>query len=314
MGPLLHLACQASAAADEDALSILKASYQENVFRSLRQKAAERKLSNLLISHDLPFSLLKGLGLAEQLYDDPNARQSKDVDILIPADRCGQVIRLMNDRGYRYRSYAVKRTKLFELSRQDMDIKLFKDLTFFDPDLSVVIELHSRLFKFEPNGLTDDFNESVKSGPTPSLSNSFYCLYLILHGTLAMWPRLKWLVDLSIMVRKMPVQSRQEMMEIADSFGCEAAVAASIFMAEELFPGSLDDDWQLLLAPFQQDNNLRKLQDLFYECLTASEIIRPSIPLKSFLLSGAADLVFPGKIGLIDTVIKRFVKSLAVRI
>jgi hypothetical protein len=316
VGPLLHLAWQRSAdmAADKNASAILKTSYQANVFGSLRQKAAERKIANLLISHSVPFSFLKGRGLAEQLHDDPTVRQSKDVDILVSPDRSRQAIKLLNHEGYIFKSDTLRRKKRIELTRQDMELKFFKDITFIDPAVSVPIELHGRLFKFEPKGLTNDFNDSVRSTAVPLLSNSFYCLYLILHGSLAMWPRLKWLVDLSIMARKMPVQSRLQMMDIAKFYGCEVAVAASILMAEEIFSGSLDDDWQSLLEPFQKDENLLKMQGLYYECLEANAVGRPSYPLKSFLLSGAADLVFPGKIGLFETLFKRFVNSLAVRI
>lgn len=316
VGPLLHVACQGCAdiVVDKKALLILKSSYQENVYTSLRQKAVERKLSNLLNSHSVPFSFLKGRGFAEQLHDNPAARQSKDVDILVSPERSSEVIKLLNETGYIYRSYSLRSNKLFELSRQEMDIKLFKDLTFFDPDLSVPIELHRRLFKFEPNRLTADFNDSVKFRATPSLSNSFYCLYLILHGALTFWPRLKWLVDLSIMARKMPAQTRLEMMDIAKSYGCEVAVAASLFMTEDIFSGSLDDEWQSLLDPFKKDQFRLKVQDLYYETLTASAAGRPSLPLKSFMLSGSADLIFPGRIGLFESLFGRFMNSLVIRI
>lgn len=316
VGPLLHLACQGRADTEPDraALLLLKSAYQANVYASLRQKAVEGKISELLIKHSVPFSFLKGRGLAEQLHRDPAARLSKDVDILVSTDRSSEVIKLMNNNGYIYKSYGRKPNKRLELARQDMDIKLFKDLTFFDSNLSVPIELHCRLFKFEPDGLTNGFHETVKTTPVPSLSNSFYCLYLILHGTLAMWPRLKWLVDLSIMLRKMPIESRLEMMDIAKSYGCDVAIAASILTTEEIFSGSLDDDWQSLLEPFRMDGHLREMQGLYYECLTANTVSRPSYPLKSRLLSGSADLVFPGKISLLETLLRRFMNSLAVRI
>lgn len=315
VGPLLHMACQgADMATNEGVLSLLNSSYQENVYATLRQGAVEKRLADLLIAESVPFWFLKGRGLAEQLYRNPATRQSKDVDILVSTDRSSEVIELLNDNGYIYKSHGPKSKKMLELARQGMDIKLFKDLTFRDPDLPVPIELHGRLFKFEPNGLTSDFRKAVKSTTIPSLTNSFYCLYLILHGTLAMWPRLKWLVDLSVMARKMPVQVRQEMMVLAEAYGCGTAVAASILFAEELFPGSLDADWQALLEPFQREAQLPRMKGLYYECLTAKTIIRPSYPLKASLLSGAADLVFPGKIGLFETLFKRLAGSLAARI
>jgi len=316
VAPLLHLACQncADLAADEKASAILRSSYQDNVYANLRQKAVERNISDLLISHSVPFSFLKGRGLAEQLHNDPAVRQSKDVDILVAPDRSRQVIQIFNDEGYIYKTPALRGKKLFARSRQDMDIKLFKDLTFLDPKFMVPIELHCRLFAFEPNRLTADFNDSVRLRAIPSLSNSFYCLYLILHGALALWQRLKWVVDLSIMARKMAMHNRLEMMDIAKSFGCEVTVAASLLMAEEIFPGSLDDEWQVLLSTYERHESLLRIQGFFYQSLMTASDEKSMLSLKSFVLSGPADFVFPGKISPLESLFKRFMISLSIRI
>lgn len=316
VGPLLHIARQSCAdiTAESNAASILKSAYQQNGYAGLRQQAAEKKISTLLTAHSVPFSFLKGRGLAEQLHDDSTVRQSKDVDILIPTDQSRQAIELMNQEGYIFKSNTVKRREKPELARQDMELKRFKDITFVDPAFSVPIELHHRLFKFEPKTLTTDFNEAVQFNASPSLSNSFYCLYLVLHGALAMWPRLKWVVDLSVMARHMPVHIRLEMMDIATSYGCDKAVAASLLMTEEVFPDSLDDEWHLLLNTYRKDKPVKEMVALFYETLTANDNGRPSLPLKSFILSGSADIVFSGKIGMIEIMLARFLNSVFVRI
>ncbi|WP_173205852.1 nucleotidyltransferase family protein [Sphingopyxis sp. BSNA05] len=316
VGPLLHLAMQSSAdvTADDNASSILETAYQNNIFAGLKQKAAEKNISKLLNAHSVPFSILKGRGLAEQLHDDSTARQSKDVDILIPPDQSRQTIELLNREGYIYKATTMRRTERPVLRRQDTEIRRFKDITFVDPAFSVPIELHQRLFKFEPPSLTEDFSESVKFNAIPSLSNSFYCLYIVLHGALAMWPRLKWLVDLSILARKMPADNRREMLEIASAFGSATAVAASLLLAEQVFPDSLDDEWLAILNPYQEGNDTGELTGLFYQTLTAEANGRPILPLKSSILSGSADIIFSGKVGLVDTVLARVLNSIFARI
>ncbi|ATW03844.1 nucleotidyltransferase family protein [Sphingorhabdus sp. YGSMI21] len=316
VGPLLHLATQGSAdvTADDNASSILETAYQNNIFAGLKQKAAEKNISKLLNAHSVPFSILKGRGLAEQLHDDSTARQSKDVDILISPDRTRQAIGLLNDQGYIYKPYSLRRKKMFELARQDMEIKLFKDLTFLDPTFSVPIELHNRLFAFEPKTLTKDFSQSIKFTLNPQLTESFYCLYLILHGALAMWPRLKWVVDLSIIARKMPAQRRIEMLNIAASYGCDEAVAASLLMVESVFAGSLDDEWQLLLNQHRNNERLHQIKNWFYESLIASEIGRSVLPLSRYMSIGSAGFVFPGNINIIENFFRRWMASLTIRI
>ena len=126
--------------------------------------------------------------------------------------------------------------------------------------------------------------------------------------------KVKWVVDLSVMARKMPMRNRREMMDIAKFYRCDVAVAASLLITEEIFAGSLDDEWQVLLKEGQKDEQLHKMKDLFYETLTAGALGRVSLPLKSYLLSGSADFIFPGSIGLFDSLVTRFLLSLSLRI
>lgn len=316
VGPLLHLACQGSEDifAEEAALSILQSSYRQNCLRNLHQQAVKKRLSDLLLSHSVPFSFLKGDGLAEQLYDDPTVRLSKDVDVLIPSDCLQLVIRIMRKNGYMYKPYTVRRKKIFEKMRQNMDAKIFKDLAFIDPIFQVPIELHVRLFQIEPNNLTNDFNEAIKLTKNPSIYNGFYCLYLILHGANARWQRLKWVIDLSILARKMRLQSRLEMMSIAKSYNCEIAVAASLLMTEAIFPGSLDDDWQMLLGSYRQDKRVHHIKELFYQTLKARDLAIPRRSVREFILPDNVDFIFPGKISLLERFFVRSIASLSIRI
>ncbi|WP_321327399.1 nucleotidyltransferase family protein [uncultured Parasphingorhabdus sp.] len=316
VGPLLHMAMQncADITATGPAATLLESACQKNLIASLKQKAAEQRISKLLKDHSIPFTVLKGRGLAQQLHDNSAVRRSKDIDILISPDRSRQAIAMMNQQGYIYKSATLKRTEIPQSIRQKMELKRFKDITFIDPAVSVPIELHQRLFKFEPRDLTGDFNNSVQFDAQPSLSNSFYCLYLVLHGSLAMWPRLKWVVDLSIVARNMPADNRLEMLSIAATYGCDTAVAASLLMTEQVFPDSLDDGWQQILKPYMKARNTAELKDLFFETLTADTNGRPNLPWKSSLLSGSADIIFSGKIGLMDSTRARVLNSVFARI
>lgn len=316
VGPLLHLAYQGSddISAEEAALPILQSSYRQNCLRILHQKAVKKRLSDLLLSHSVPFSFLKGDGLAEQLYDDPTVRLSKDVDVLIPSDCSQLVIRLLQKNGYIYKPYTLRRKKIFEKIRRNIDINISKDLTFFDPIFLEPIELHIRLFQIEPNTLINDFNESIKFSKNPSIYNGFYCLYLILHGAHARWQRLKWVIDLSILARKMPLESRLEMMSIAKSYNCEMSVAASLLMTEVIFPGSLDDEWQMLLSSYQREKRVHHIKQLFYETLTAGSLAKPRRSAKEYILPFNINYIFPEKIDILKYFFIRFSASISYRV
>lgn len=316
VGSLLHSACrdQPHLQFEGQAKSLLGEAYQANVLKGLRQKATEKNMSELLGAHSIEFSFLKGHGLSAQLFGDPSSRQSSDVDILIPGTRAGEAIKLLNSRGFRYQPYTYRSRRLLSAIRQKQDMEIFKDLIFIHPDYDVPVELHRRLFQFEPKGLTEDFRNSFGFEIVPKISNAHYCLYLILHGAVCLWKRMKWLADLSLLARSMPHEVRREVMTIARKFGCEVAVSSSLTFAERIFPGSRDEDWKALTADLQNHPHSRKLGDLFLEMLSSENIRHPPLPLKAYLTSSVADLIFPGKIDLLPNIIRRYMASLSLRV
>lgn len=316
VGPLLHSACQHQQHLKfaGQARSLLRESFEANVLNGLRQKATERKMSELLSAHGLDFSFLKGLGLSAQLYPDPAVRQSSDVDILVPADQSGLAIKLLNTEGFDHIPYTYRRRRLLPAIRQKQDMEIFKDLIFRHPDFDVPVELHKRLFQFEPKGLTEEFGRSIRFEMVPTISNAHYCLYLILHGAVCLWKRMKWLADLSLLVRNMPHDLRCEVMSIARKFGCEIAVSSSLLFAERIFPGSLDENWKSLTATFEDHPHSHKLEGLFLDMMASERIRHPSLPLKAYLTSSVADLIFVGKIDLMPNMIRRYLASLSLRI
>ncbi len=92
------------------------------------------------------------------------------------------------------------------------------------------------------------------------------------------------------------------------------AVAASLLMTEDVFPGSLDDDWQILLGSYKHDKRVYHIKELFYETLTASELAMPRRSVKEFILPDNVGFIFPKKISLLKSFFMRLVASLSMRI
>lgn len=316
VGSLLHGACQhrQHLKFEGRAKSLLHETYEANVLQGLRQKATEKKMSELLSAHSIEFSFLKGHGLSAQLYDDPGIRQSSDVDILIPGAQAGSAIKLLNAEGFDHEPYTYRNRRLLPAIRQRQDMEIFKDLRFIHPDYDVPVELHKRLFQFEPKGLTEDFSKSVGFEMVPRISDGHYCLYLILHGAVCLWKRIKWVADLSLLARKMPYDLRSDVMLIAKKFGCEIAVSSSLLFAERIFPGSLDANWKAQIAALENHPHSQKLEGLYLEMLTSENIRHPSLPLRAYLTSSVADLIFVGKMDFLPSFIRRSMASLSLRL
>lgn len=96
VGALLYKATRHHENISERAASLLSATYHKNTRSILAQRAALQKITKLLEDHAIPFSTLKGLGIADQIYDDPQTRQSKDIDIQIPPDASRLAIHLLS--------------------------------------------------------------------------------------------------------------------------------------------------------------------------------------------------------------------------
>lgn len=316
IGPLLHSACQEMPEVDiEDAAkSQLEASFRSNALAELRHKAVEQKLIGLFLDHDISFTFLKGRGLSQQLYGNSPVRVAKDIDILVSSDQIQTAIALLNEGGFKYRPYSLGNGKVGAVARQYQDLRIHKDLTFHDPQYSVPIEVHQRPFQYLPNDLAAKFNESLGFAPVPPISNAHYCLYLFLHGSMTFWHRLKWVADLSILVRKSDESVACETIDLAMRYRCSHAVAASLRLTEQVFPGSLSDRWLAVVQEYEDDPSAGALFDLNWRTLNDVEQRRPKLPFKAFLSSGPADLIFPGQIPFIPSAINRWFGSLTMRI
>ncbi|MEP6444182.1 MAG: nucleotidyltransferase family protein [Hyphomicrobiales bacterium] len=314
VGPILYKALEQICATKNSEQLRLEQSYRENVRAILTQRATSKKLIALLESEAIPFTFLKGWGLARQLYDDPNSRQSKDIDILIPKTASASAIRLFNEKGYVHQPSVIRKRRSFSESRQISDMKRLKDQTFADLKFSTMIELHERLFKIEPDGLISNFNEAVGFERYPSINNVYYCFYFILHGALALWPRLKWVVDLSLLVRKLRSHDRNELLRLANEYGCEASILASLRLVQDIFPGSLDEEWFSILAKKGQDESVKKIAGIFFEALSSSAPSNQSLSAKRPILSDSSHLVFGRRIGILNVVRLRVLNAIAIRV
>jgi hypothetical protein len=314
VGAMLYKATQNNPNVGELAASILSSSYQKNIRAILSQRAALQKLTVLLEDHAIPFSILKGLGVANQIYDDPHTRESKDIDIQIAPHTSEAAIQLLSKNGYIYKPYSLRANRSVKLKRQLSDMKLFKDLTFIDPQFSTVIELHQRLFKVEPKNLTADFSAAIKFQQTPSVLDSYYCLYIILHGAVSLWQRLKWLVDLSLLARQMSVPKRRSLMELAKIYGCENAIAASLQFTDEIFVGSLDDEWKAILLEQDCGGEMQRLIAIFRQSLMTTSPDRPDLPLRKPIYFDTAAVLFGQQVSIFNIIRKRVLASIALRI
>lgn len=316
VGLLLHEALNKNLAAADtqaDCASRLHAACQHERKKLLQHKSTEMRVTSLLEKAGIAFWALKGAGLACQLYRDAAVRSSRDLDILVRPEQAKAVIQAFNEAGYVHHAYSLRPQRFIKPVRQHREMCLHKDITFIDPVMKVPIEVHQRLFTFEPKDLTAEFTRSNYNSRIPSLSNDHYCLYIILHGAISFWHRLKWVADLSLLLRAIEPCRIAQLMALARRYNCGHAVISSAMLAEKVFPQSLDSQWAEIVSAEASHPDVQALLTNYWYTLTAQDIHYWSLPFKAFMSSGTADLVFSGRIPFFPSFIHRWRRSLARR-
>jgi hypothetical protein len=78
----------------------LKQEYEKNAFKSLVQTGEMIRLIRLFQEQGISSLVLKGVPLAEKLYQDITLRMSKDIDILVPLENLARAEKILQAAGY----------------------------------------------------------------------------------------------------------------------------------------------------------------------------------------------------------------------
>ena len=230
----------------------------------LKRKAVQEKLVSLFTGQDIRTISLKGCSLSEQLYENPSMRSAKDIDILVAPADADSAMALLSESGFESPKPRIK-------ALRGAHMNFVKDIPFYDPQFGVQIELHQRLLLAEPDEFTSDFMASLEGGTFPHIGNDHYLLYLILHGAMANWPRLKWVIDMILLLRKLDAGHAGRLMVLSEKYRCTSSVIASLKLLDEIFPECFGDAWMEQVRAHPATSKIKKLHSGFAETLKRSD-------------------------------------------
>jgi hypothetical protein len=249
-GPLLHRASQAGAPTDDAARAILSEHWTENRRQHLRNLLSTERVAGALAKAAIPALIFKGAPLAQALYPDPLWRHCGDVDVLVPGRSMVEALRALTEAGFR------SDDSLFSLppTIQRFVLAITRDVPVDDSWTQSHVEVHSRfLFSKRLSRFHMDRDHTMRPQPitqdgspaAPAMGVGL-ALYLILHGCISGWCRLKWLIDLMPLLQKLGPEGRQALAEDAERSRTAVAVRASLVLLQAVF-GELDlhplDTW-----------------------------------------------------------------------
>jgi hypothetical protein len=158
------------------------------------------QVTNELQEKGIWFMIIKGPLLSQRIYNDPTHRMMRDFDVLVDPEEIGRVITIFEQNGYKSDAFEWPQSK----KKQEIARSLTNQYLMRNPDHRTVIELHWHLFTVkltDSETLTGIIESNLEK--TTFNGNSFWCftkefelLYLIIHGGIHAWNRLKWLLDI----------------------------------------------------------------------------------------------------------------------
>jgi len=203
VGGLAHEALSTAKIAPPSAVArVLAARAKRSIGRNLLLAAETVRLQGVLDAAGIATLVLKGVALSQLAYGSPTIKQTRDIDLLVPAERAEAALQILEREGYALRSpahrlRATQRRALIRFGREvelvRRDGKLPVELEWRASDNPMLlrgVDAHSRA-----QTVTLPGGGSVR---TLALDDLF--AYLCVHGARHSWSRLKWLADVNALL------------------------------------------------------------------------------------------------------------------
>jgi Uncharacterised nucleotidyltransferase len=231
-------------------LQMLEQSYRASADRRRSALARLQQIATEFDSRGVEWMALKGTTQAAQLYPDPAWRESSDIDILVAPQQFHRALDALVSLGFIASNPPVPAAHLLKA----FILAAVRDVTLIaGDDHSCAIELHRRLF-FAGGRRARSLRLRSAPGmlPTPAIGSEL-AFYLLAHGALSYWVRLKWLADLVPLFGKLTVVEVLAVRDRARQAGAEDSVAASLLLLRLLFPFVVLEPLQPWLEAMQRD-------------------------------------------------------------
>lgn len=185
----------------------------QDKMRDMAKVAEFIKITDKLKDKGIKFISLKGPLLSQRLYNDTTYRRYRDFDFLFDQEDAERAYDVLVESGYL--PYAL------ELPESDAKKKEFfkhiHDTPLYNSINGNVIEIHTKLFRYRhvsrdklKHILESNLTEAELSGRQFTvLNNELELLFLIIHGGLHRFRRLKWLVDIKDFLNTIPFDQKK---------------------------------------------------------------------------------------------------------
>jgi len=201
--PIVYRYLSTLSAVPKEVLFALQQETNKNISHTLPMMAELVRVLKIMDNNGIRVVVMKGFPLAYQLYKDMTLRPSRDLDILISPKNLDKVRMLIEENGY------ILRPPIAKLTPEQLKkwMKSNQHIEYWQPNKGILLEIHWRL---DCHGMDIPLAQAQNSliqlqiagQSIQILGKEESLLYLVLHGAVHAWFRLKWLYDVDAMIRQ----------------------------------------------------------------------------------------------------------------
>ena len=217
----------------------------------LRTAAETVRIAREFNSKQLLHCFIKGIALNVHIYHDLTSRPCRDIDLWVAPHDYQLAAELLLELGYQQHlpSYPLGGFKAAYYFKHKHDI------AFYHPRHKILVELHFRLSYFGINffPLSAELLQPliILNTPVATLKDDYHLLYLMLHGAIHAWSRLRWLNDIALYLQAEKC-NLQQVYALAEQLKAPHIVVQALILVAELLKCAVTQPAAITATPIIQ--------------------------------------------------------------
>ena len=224
------------------------------------------RIARYFQNNSIDHCFVKGTLLNVHVYDGLDTRPCRDIDVLVNTDHYAHAERGLLALGYQ------KKLPAYELKgfKKTYYMQHKHDMAFYHPGLKILVELHFNLgyfgLNFFPFPAIERSSIQLFNTNVQAPSDDYHVLYLMLHGAVHAWNRLRWLQDIAVFIERDKCDLNR-IMALATQINCQHIVEQTLILITTLFGISTPMLIRWITTPSQR---ARKLATMALAFITAN--------------------------------------------
>jgi len=254
----------------KDAAELLAQRVRVARLQMLRNAGEEVRLSGLFRDAGIDCVFVKGATLAMLAHGSLAHKSSWDIDLLVEHRNINQSIDLLNAAGYEFDQPVIGHADL-----ATRFANRYRESSWTNAKRGITVELHWAL-AHNPHILghigirSERQNVAIGGNHTvPTLSTSDLFAFLVVHGMLHRWSRLKWLTDVAALIEKSS-ETLVNLIDHAQAANAGRCAAVAFVLMRDLMGVAIPQD---LAARIDLDPRVSQLVDVSINEMLALEAL-----------------------------------------